>query len=458
VRILFVCTGNVCRSAIAERLATTCAREKLAHSPEADMVETGSPGLSAVAGRAIDPHSAAALVELGGNPAGFRSREFTRELAEDADLVLTMTCDQRRTVLGSTPRGLRRTFTLTEVADLLQRADLTGLAFLPLTQRGRELGRRLDTARADGSDVKAAFIPVTAQADNVGDVWIRRLALDSLRNCTRLHIFVGNSSDEHTRAPHLEGCDRIYRSPTKWMLALASTRCPRLAFAPGEYPAGLHALPLTASYAMPARVTRLRGGRVARVGQAATGHSRLTRLLDQCMSRLSIFRWLRTFEDGSPLDVHPDIAFSQVSDGTQSDPRRFYAVALRGDRPMPTDSWGRSVVAFARSRGLTLAVASQRRLEDERRLEIAWASYAAEVVPFDGHDLVAQEDRLRHLCSRSAVVHSDRLHALFLGANCGALPSALAVDVSGKVPRHFSIVGLEVVTSPPRRASEPIHG
>ena len=158
MRILFVCTGNVCRSAIAERLATTWAREKLAHSPEADMVEIGSAGLSAVAGRPIDPHSAAALVELGGNPAGFRSRELTRELTEDADLVLTMTRDQRRTVLESTPHGLRRTFTLTEAADLLQRADLTGLAFLPLTQRARELGRRLDAARAgrtraDGDDI-----------------------------------------------------------------------------------------------------------------------------------------------------------------------------------------------------------------------------------------------------------------------------------------------------------------
>jgi protein-tyrosine phosphatase len=62
--------------------------------------------------------------------------------------VLTMTRAQRRTVLESTPRGLRRTFTLTEAADLLSGADLTGLSFLPLTQRARELGRRLDVARA----------------------------------------------------------------------------------------------------------------------------------------------------------------------------------------------------------------------------------------------------------------------------------------------------------------------
>ena len=148
MRILFVCTGNVCRSPVAERLATAWAREKLAHSPEADAVQIDSAGLSAIAGRPIDPHSAAALVDLGGDRTGFRSREFTPELAQDADLVLTMTRDQRRTVLEASPRGLRRTFTLTEAADLLQRADLTGLSLLPLPARARELGRRLDAARA----------------------------------------------------------------------------------------------------------------------------------------------------------------------------------------------------------------------------------------------------------------------------------------------------------------------
>ena len=160
MRILFVCTGNVCRSPLAERLATTWARGKLAHSPEAEMVRIESAGLSAVAGRPMDPDAAAALVELGGDPAGFESREFTRELAEDADLVLTMTRDQRRAVLEATPRGLRRTFTLTEAADLLQRADLTGLPLLPLTARARELGRRLDAARAGRP---------TADSDDIAD-------------------------------------------------------------------------------------------------------------------------------------------------------------------------------------------------------------------------------------------------------------------------------------------------
>ncbi|WP_175479732.1 hypothetical protein [Geodermatophilus siccatus] len=69
MRILFVCTGNVCRSPVAERLATAWTREKLLHSPEADIVQIDSAGMGATSGQPIDRHSAAALVDLGGDPA-----------------------------------------------------------------------------------------------------------------------------------------------------------------------------------------------------------------------------------------------------------------------------------------------------------------------------------------------------------------------------------------------------
>lgn len=99
LRLLFVCTGNVCRSPVAQRLATAWARDALAHSPEADGVHVLSAGLTAVEGRQIDPASAHALAGLGGDPAGFGSQPFNRALAEDADPVLTRTRGQRRTVL-----------------------------------------------------------------------------------------------------------------------------------------------------------------------------------------------------------------------------------------------------------------------------------------------------------------------------------------------------------------------
>jgi low molecular weight protein-tyrosine phosphatase len=147
VRILFVCTGNLCRSPLAERLAVTWAQELLADSPEAADVEILSAGLQATAGRPMDPSAAEALTRHGGDASAFRSREYTPDLADAADLVFTMTRYQRRAVLETTPRGLRKTFTLSEAADLLSQVDRSGLLTLPLSARARELGLRLDTAR-----------------------------------------------------------------------------------------------------------------------------------------------------------------------------------------------------------------------------------------------------------------------------------------------------------------------
>jgi low molecular weight protein-tyrosine phosphatase len=148
VRLLFVCTGNLCRSPIAERLATAWLREVGANPQGPDGVHIGSAGLQAPDGEPMDPHSAAALIELGGDPSGFRSRPMTPALADDADLVLTMTRRQRRATLEMTPRGLRRTFTLKEAADLLTSADLSGLDRMPAGERARQLGLRLDAERA----------------------------------------------------------------------------------------------------------------------------------------------------------------------------------------------------------------------------------------------------------------------------------------------------------------------
>jgi protein-tyrosine phosphatase len=158
MRLLFVCTGNVCRSPVAERLTLAHAVRNL--GPDAIDLVVRSVGLEAPVGREMDPRSAVALTRLGGDPAGARAKAFTSQLADSADLVLTMTRRQRRSVLERTPRGLRRTFTLLEAADLLQRADLRGLHSTPLAERARELALRLDAARA---------LRATSDADDVVD-------------------------------------------------------------------------------------------------------------------------------------------------------------------------------------------------------------------------------------------------------------------------------------------------
>jgi protein-tyrosine phosphatase len=115
MRLLFVCTGNLCRSPLAERLT--------AHRLHGAGVHVASAGLRARDGLGMDPSAAVALRELGGDDEGFRSRRLTPEHVRDADLVLTMTHRQRDETLALAPTALRRTFVLSEAAALA--ADLT---------------------------------------------------------------------------------------------------------------------------------------------------------------------------------------------------------------------------------------------------------------------------------------------------------------------------------------------
>ncbi|OYN74360.1 low molecular weight phosphatase family protein [Mycolicibacterium sphagni] len=113
MHVLFVCTGNICRSPTAERLAVTFA----ARLGIADFTAS-SAGVRAVIAHPIHQKSVPVLEELGGNASDFAARQLTQKIASAADLVLTMTRAHRDAVLELAPRQLVRTFTLAEAARL----------------------------------------------------------------------------------------------------------------------------------------------------------------------------------------------------------------------------------------------------------------------------------------------------------------------------------------------------
>jgi protein-tyrosine phosphatase len=116
--VLFVCIGNVCRSPLAERLLRERLRESLGELSEAVTVE--SAGVRALAGRPMESSAAKELERLGLTNESFRARQLNERIANGAGLVLTATKEIRSRVLEEAPGALRRTFTITEFAALVE--------------------------------------------------------------------------------------------------------------------------------------------------------------------------------------------------------------------------------------------------------------------------------------------------------------------------------------------------
>jgi protein-tyrosine phosphatase len=113
LHVLFVCTGNICRSPTAERLAAAYAAKF--QIPD---FTASSAGVRAVIAHPVHHEAAAVLETLGADASNFAARQLKPKLASEADLILTMTCAHRDAVLELVPHKLHRTFTVTEASRL----------------------------------------------------------------------------------------------------------------------------------------------------------------------------------------------------------------------------------------------------------------------------------------------------------------------------------------------------
>lgn len=107
--VLLVCTGNICRSPLAEALLVRTLKER-----GIEGVLVSSAGTGAWDGAPASEGAYLVGLERGLDLSGHRARLLTRELVEDADLILTMARHHRARVdeLG----GDGRVFVLGEFA------------------------------------------------------------------------------------------------------------------------------------------------------------------------------------------------------------------------------------------------------------------------------------------------------------------------------------------------------
>ena len=151
--VLVVCTANISRSPVVERLLASGLGES---------AEVGSAGVMALVGHPIDPEMLRRLQgQLDGS--GFVARQVTEPMLRQADLILALTRQHRARILEIAPSAVRRTFTLREFARMLRFVDHSNTApaatpgerlraIVPLAAAGRTLTPRVPGEQDDVAD------------------------------------------------------------------------------------------------------------------------------------------------------------------------------------------------------------------------------------------------------------------------------------------------------------------
>jgi tRNA threonylcarbamoyl adenosine modification protein (Sua5/YciO/YrdC/YwlC family) len=109
--IVFVCTGNTCRSPMADALCRTLLAERLGcklSELEDRGIMVSSAGISASMGARPSPEAVAVLAEMGIDLAGHASQPLGPQLIRHADVIWTMTRSHRQAILSQWPETAGR--------------------------------------------------------------------------------------------------------------------------------------------------------------------------------------------------------------------------------------------------------------------------------------------------------------------------------------------------------------
>ncbi|MCS5731495.1 hypothetical protein N1031_17170 [Herbiconiux moechotypicola] len=155
-----MCTGNICRSPLAEKLM----RKRLADAGAVDPLVT-SAGLHAVVGGAMDAIPAA-IAERNGLDPTHHARQLGSDLARSGSMFLTLTRAQRDELTQEFPVAMRRTFTLVEIVRLMKEH--------PLQVTGLNEGRDLFDVSMDAS--RSRPLVTLGEQDDVIDPYRRSAA------------------------------------------------------------------------------------------------------------------------------------------------------------------------------------------------------------------------------------------------------------------------------------------
>ena len=139
-RLLYVCTGNICRSPFAEILTRHLLIGRLG-GRAATAFQIASAGVQGVVGSAIHPSTRHELSPWGldrGAADRFVARQLRPEMIADAHLVLGANTRHRSAAIECEPGALTRSFSIREFARLAAEVDPGALSADPVA-RAHEL-------------------------------------------------------------------------------------------------------------------------------------------------------------------------------------------------------------------------------------------------------------------------------------------------------------------------------
>ncbi|MGB0768421.1 MAG: low molecular weight protein arginine phosphatase [Phycisphaeraceae bacterium] len=144
--VLFVCTGNTCRSPMAAGLASQLLAEFKGVSVddlESAGVRVRSAGVMTGGGSPASDQAIEAMAAAGIDLSSHRSNALSADLVQDADVIYTMTDRHRQAVLMHSPNASEKTHRLDPESDII---DPFG-APLPVYTQTAEMIREALTRR-----------------------------------------------------------------------------------------------------------------------------------------------------------------------------------------------------------------------------------------------------------------------------------------------------------------------